>query len=113
METTQTAPILHDRASLTLGSLLSFRNVVPVAMFCMIFVLAMRQSVSLDPDLWWHLKTGEQIVTTKTIPHTDDYSFTKTGTEWVAHEWLTEVVLYGVFKFLGLTALVALFSLFI
>src|SRR5215813_819424 len=105
METTQTAPVLHERASQSLGSLLSFRSIVPLAMFCMIFVLALRQSVSLDPDLWWHLKTGEQIVTTKTVPHTDDYSFTKQGTEWVAHEWLSEVFLYGVFKFLGLTGL--------
>jgi hypothetical protein len=56
---------------------LSFRMVVPIALFSMIFVLALRQSVSLDPDLWWHLKAGEQIVHTGNIPHTDDFSFTK------------------------------------
>ena len=56
---------------------LSLRNVIAIALFAMIFVLAIRQSASLDPDLWWHLKAGEQIVTTRSIPHVDDFSFTK------------------------------------
>jgi len=79
----------------------------------MVFVLALRQSASLDPDLWWHLKTGEQIVNTRTIPHVDDYSFTRQGTEWVAHEWLSEIILYEIFQLVGLTGLVAIFSLLI
>jgi hypothetical protein len=115
METeTATRPRGSEDALLSrLGKALSFRHVVPVALFSMIFVLALRQSVSLDPDLWWHLKTGEQIVNTKSIPHVDDYSFTKQGTEWVAHEWLSEVFIYQVFRLLGLTGLVVVFSLLI
>ena len=92
---------------------LSFRIVVPVALFSMIFVLALRQCVSVDPDLWWHLKAGEQIVNTKSIPHIDDFSFTKQGGEWVTHEWLSEVLLYELFRFFGLTGLVVIFSLLV
>src|SRR5678816_3946677 len=90
---------------------LTFRRVFPIVLFSMIFVLAVRQSVSIDPDLWWHLKAGQQIIDTRSIPHTDDYSFTKQGSEWVAHEWLSEVILEGTYRLSGFVGLVTLFSL--
>ena len=92
---------------------LTFRRVFPIVLFSMIFVLAVRQSVSLDPDLWWHLKAGQQIIDTRSIPHTDDYSFTKQGSEWVAHEWLSEVILEGLYRLSGFVGLVSIFSLII
>ena len=92
---------------------LTFRKVFPIVLLSMIFVLAVRQSVSLDPDLWWHLKVGQQIVNTRSIPHTDDYSFTKQGSEWVAHEWLSEVIIAGIYRLSGLVGLVTIFSLII
>ena len=73
-------------------SLFTFRRVFPLAFFLMIFALAVRQSAYIDPDLWWHLQTGQDIFLTKTIPHVDIYSFTKAGSEWVTHEWLSEVL---------------------
>ena len=92
---------------------LTIRRVVPIVLFSMVFVLAVRQSVSIDPDLWWHLKAGQQMIDTRSIPHTDDYSFTKQGSEWVAHEWLSEVIMDGIYRVLGLTGLVTIFSLII
>ena len=92
---------------------LTIRRVVPIVLFSMLFVLAVRQSVSIDPDLWWHLKAGQQIIDTRSIPHTDDYSFTKQGSEWVAHEWLSEVIMDGIYRVGGLTSLVTIFSLII
>src|SRR3954447_23934077 len=92
---------------------LTFRRVFPVVLLSMIFVLAVRQSVSIDPDLWWHLKAGQQIIDTRSIPHTDDYSFTKQGSEWVAHEWLSEVIMTAIYRLSGLTGLVTIFSLII
>jgi hypothetical protein len=89
---------------------LTFRRVFPIVLFSMVFVLAVRQSVSIDPDLWWHLKAGQDIVDTKSIPHTDDYSFTKQGSEWVAHEWLSEVIIAAIYRTGGLVALVTVFS---
>ena len=96
-----------------MGDSLTFRRVFPVVLLSMVFVLAVRQSVSIDPDLWWHLKAGQQIIDTRSIPHTDDYSFTKQGSEWVAHEWLSEVVMEGIYRVSGLVGLVTVFSLII
>ncbi len=47
-----------------------------------------------DPDLWWHLKTGEIIWNTHQIPRTDLFSFTTNNHEWIAHEWLSQVAIY-------------------
>jgi hypothetical protein len=92
---------------------LTFRRVFPIVLLAMVFVLAVRQSVSIDPDLWWHLKVGEQIIDTRSIPHTDDYSFTKQGSEWVAHEWLSEVILAGIYRLSGFVGLIVIFPLVI
>ena len=91
-------------------SSLSFRNVFPLAFFLMIFALAIRQSAFIDPDLWWHLQTGQDIVTSRAIPQVDIYSFTKAGSEWVTHEWLSEVLIYGIFRFVGWAGLLIVFS---
>ena len=48
-----------------------------------------------DPDFWWHLRTGRLILDQGSIPTTDPYSFTAEGKAWVAHEWLAEVLIYG------------------
>jgi hypothetical protein len=92
---------------------LTLRRIFPLVLFSMVFVLAVRQSVSIDPDLWWHLKAGQQIIDTRSIPHTDDYSFTKQGSEWVAHEWLSEVIMNAIYRVTGLTSLITIFSLII
>ena len=92
---------------------LTFRRVFPIVLLAMVFVLAVRQSVSIDPDLWWHLRAGEQIIDTRSMPHADDYSFTKQGSKWVAHEWLSEVIIAGVYRLSGFVGLVTIFSLMI
>jgi len=96
-----------------MNSRLSFRNVFFVAFFLMIFALAVRQSAFIDPDLWWHLQTGQDIVTARAIPQVDIYSFTKAGSEWVTHEWLSEVLIYGIFRFAGWAGLLVVFAGFI
>jgi hypothetical protein len=93
-----------------MGNKLSFRNVFPLAFFLMIFALAVRQSAFIDPDLWWHLQTGQDIVTSRAIPQVDIYSFTKAGSEWVTHEWLSEVLIYAIFQFSGWAGLLIVFS---
>jgi hypothetical protein len=95
------------------ADLLTFRRVFPIVLLSMVFVLAVRQSVSIDPDLWWHLKAGQQMIDTRSIPQTDDYSFTKQGSEWVAHEWLSEVIMDAIYRLSGLVGLVTIFSLII
>lgn len=45
-----------------------------------------------------------------TIPHTDPFSFTAQGQEWVTHEWLSEVFLFGIDRVGGFALLTLVFS---
>jgi hypothetical protein len=54
-----------------------------------------------DPDMWWHLKMGEVIWTTHTIPTTDVFSYTTNHHAYVAHEWLSQLLIYGAYRFDG------------
>jgi hypothetical protein len=58
-----------------------------------------------DPDLWWHLKTGEVIWKTHTIPATDLFSFTTNHHAWIDHEWLSQLIIFGVYRLGGYSGL--------
>lgn len=84
------------------------RSTFLAILFLGIFAMAVRNSV--DPDLWWHLKTGQLIVEHHAVPHTDPFSFTRAGQPWVAHEWLSEVLMYELLQIAGWPALILFFA---
>lgn len=49
-------------------------------------------------DFWWHLETGQMIVDQGAIPHTDSFSHTRSGANWITHEWAYDVLLYLVYR---------------
>jgi len=63
-----------------------------------------------DPDVWWHLKTGEYIALHHSVPHADPFSYTRAGQPWVAHEWLTELFLYQLQRITGFAGLILVFA---
>jgi len=65
-----------------------------------------------DPDLWWHLKVGEIVWNTHSIPSTDTFSHTTFGHSWTAHEWLAQLSIYGAYKFGGYTGLMLWVTVF-
>jgi hypothetical protein len=73
-------------------------------------LFAMSARTATDPDLWWHLKTGEFISAHKSVPHADPFSFTRAGEPWIAHEWLTELLLYQIQRTAGFAALIVIFA---
>lgn len=58
-----------------------------------------------DPDLWFHLKIGEVIWKTHSIPRVDTFSFTVNGHSRTPQEWLSEVTMYGAWRVGGNTGL--------
>lgn len=86
-----------------LRKLLSF----PVALCSTLVVLSVAtvRSRFSDPDMWWHLKTGEIIWTTHHIPTTDLFSYTTNHHAWVPHEWLSQVVMYGAYRWASYSGL--------
>jgi hypothetical protein len=66
------------------------------------------RSFNVDPDLWWHIKTGELILSTHRWATTDPYSYTAKGMPWMSCEWLGDVVFAAVYRIGGLRGLEAL-----
>ncbi len=58
-----------------------------------------------DPDMWWHLKMGQIVWTTHTIPTTDIFSFTTQHHAMVPHEWLGQLLIFAAYQFAGMSGL--------
>lgn len=65
--------------------------------------------VLADPDSWWHVKSGLDILSNWRLPVTDPYSYTFAGQPWIAKEWLSQIVLAAAYRIGGWNA-VALLS---
>ena len=46
-----------------------------------------------DGDTGWHIRTGEYILSSHSVPTQDLFSFSKAGEPWFAWEWLSDVAL--------------------
>jgi hypothetical protein len=58
-----------------------------------------------DPDMWWHLKTGQVIWTTHAIPSADLFSYTTNHQALVPQEWLAQLSIYAAFRCGGYSGL--------
>ncbi len=74
-------------------------------------VLTVRSRLD-DPDMWWHLKTGEIIWNTHTIPLADTFSYTTHNHALIPQEWLAEATIYGAYKWGALSGLMTWLCLF-
>lgn len=88
---------------------LTIRQVLILALLASVFSAAAREVV--ETDLGYHLRTGQYIWETRTVPKEDFYSYTVPGRAWVAHEWLAEVVLYLIFRAFGFGGIAVFFAL--
>jgi hypothetical protein len=84
-------------------SVFSFRAVI-AALFIVLAVMTVRGRFN-DPDLWWHLKTGQIIAQTHQIPHVDTFSYTTGHHHTVPHEWLSQLLIYAAYAAHGYTGL--------
>ena len=75
----------------------------------LIFFLNLKPA--LDPDLGWHLRSGQDLLSTKTIPHLDPYSYTMPDWDRESHDWLINGALYFITAKYGLFTLSVIFAL--
>jgi hypothetical protein len=85
--------------------------VMLASLLAMLAVLTVRARFN-DPDMWWHLRTGEIISTTYTIPTTDLFSYTTNHHAWIPHEWLPQLVLYNTYRLASYPGLMLWFCFF-
>ncbi len=81
-----------------------------LAVFFLMFALLASTAPTLlaDGDTFWHLRTGQEILDRGHFPTTDSYSYTMAGQPWIAKEWLSQILLAGVFRLAGFDGIVFL-----
>lgn len=89
------------------GTVFSF-PVVLAGLLIVLTVLTVRSRFN-DPDMWWHLKTGEMIWNSHSIPRVDLFSFTTNQHAYTPHEWLAQLMIYAAYRLGGYIGLMSWF----
>jgi hypothetical protein len=77
----------------------------------MIVTLSLFIAGEQDPDFWWHVRIGRWMVDNARLPSTDIFTFTVPGHVWTDHEYLTEILMWFVYRAAGLVGLSLAFGL--
>lgn len=59
--------------------------------------IAFGKSPFFDPDTGWHVRAGDYIISSMSVPYKDPWSFTA-DQQWYNLSWLYDVLLYGLFS---------------
>lgn len=91
----------------------NLKNIIWLVFYLFVFILLIGNSYKyLDVDLGWHLKVGEDILAHHSLPQIDNYSYPMAGKTWIDHEWLSNIIIFLLFKYFGYFGL-SLFFVFI
>jgi hypothetical protein len=66
--------------------------VIGAAMVGMLGLLVRRVA---DPDSFWHVRTAQWMLDNHSLPQHDLYTYTVANNTWTDHEWLSELLIYG------------------
>lgn len=64
-----------------------------VAAFFAVAVFVRATKPLIDGDVWWHIRAGEEVLRTGSIPRIDTWSIVGNGERWISQDWLANVVL--------------------
>ena len=68
-----------------------------IALFALLGILLFHGITSINNDIGRHLKLGEIIWKTTSIPDTNFFSYTVPEFPFMNHHWLSEVIMYGMY----------------
>ena len=94
---------LRASASFDSLALILFGLVIP-------FVLGSSTTLFQDGDVGWHIAAGQWMVEHLRVPFTDPFSYPAQGRPWVAHEWLSEVLMGLAYKVGGFAGVAVVMS---
>ena len=101
-------------SSLALRFLLpSVRDIIFIFLFWSLLAGPLSNRPLADPDIGWHIRTGELILATHSLPRTDPFSSTMQGQPWFAWEWLYDILLAILHRACGLNGVVWLCGLLV
>jgi hypothetical protein len=84
----------------------SVRDIIFIFLFWSLLAGPLSNRPLADADIGWHIRTGELILATHSLPRTDPFSSTMQGQPWFAWEWLYDVLLGILHQACGLNGVV-------
>jgi hypothetical protein len=91
----------------------SVRDFIFIFLFWSVLAGPLSNRPLADADIGWHIRTGEQILATHSLPRTDPFSSTMQGQPWLAWEWLYDILLGLLHQSCGLNGVVCLCALLV
>jgi hypothetical protein len=91
----------------------SVRDIIFIFLFWSLLAGPLSNRPLADPDIGWHIRTGELILATHSLPRTDPFSSNMQGQPWFAWEWLYDIVLGILHRAGGLNGVVWLCALLV
>src|SRR6266536_3091799 len=91
----------------------SARDIIFLLLFWSLLAGPLSSRPLADVDIGWHIRTGELILATHSIPRTDPFSSTMQGQPWFAWEWLYDALLGILYHAGGLNGVVWLCALLV
>ncbi len=82
---------------------------IPAALSGYVLCLFVPQILN-DGDTYLHIGAGFWMLEHHAVPHTDPFSYTFAGAPWVAHEWLSEIIMATAYRLGGWSGLLILFG---
>jgi hypothetical protein len=68
-------------------------SAIAVAAFFALVALPRPAIPLIDGDVFWHIRAGEEILDSGSVPQVDSWSIVGAGKEWTSQDWLSNVAL--------------------
>ncbi len=78
-----------------------------LVLFCLLVFTNLSSRLLGDAGIGWHIRTGELILSTHSIPRFDPFSSSMNGHPWFAWEWLFDLIAGALANLAGLNGVVA------
>lgn len=91
----------------------SVADLLFIALLALFAFSSLQQRLLGDAGTGWHIRDGQHIVMSDSLPHLDPFSYTMEGKKWYAWEWLYDVMAWDLFARLGLNGVVLFSALMI
>src|SRR5262249_42602786 len=69
------------------------------------------ERLMIDGDVFWHIAAGDWMIDHGTVLREDPFSYSFAGRPWHAHEWLSEIIIAGMYRAAGWNGLYVLTGL--
>lgn len=91
----------------------SFTDLIFIVLLIAFSIGALAPRLLWDADIGWHIRNGQNILATRSVPRVDSFSATMNGRSWYAWEWLYDALIGWIHNVSGLNGVVFISALVI